>query len=88
MKHKVSLAAVAAEAAKIDLAQAVTAAQRHAGGKAARAEFERSGGRWVFDVEVVTGNKVMDVKVDVASGKILAASEDQADHDDAGDAQD
>jgi uncharacterized membrane protein YkoI len=69
----------------IGLAQAVTAAEHHAGGKASRAEFERHNGRGTFDVEVVAGLKVMDVEVDSVSGKVLAATEDKVDHDDRGD---
>lgn len=74
--------AIGVESAKIDLTQAVAAAEQHAGGKASRAEFEKSKGPWVFDVEVVNGKKVMDVKVDPATGKVIAATEDKADHDD------
>ena len=80
--------ALAVESAKIRLTQAVTTAEQHVGGKASRAEFEKHKGQWVFDVEVVTGNKVMDVKVDPANGKVLAAAEDRADHDDEHDAED
>lgn len=35
-----------------------------------------------FDVEVVNGRKVMDVKVDPTSGQVILATEDKADHDD------
>ena len=68
--------------AKIGIAQAITAAEAQVGGKASRAEYERHQDQWVFDVEVVNGNKVMDVKVDPASGQVLAATEDQADRED------
>ena len=68
--------------AKIGLAQAVAAAEEHVGGKAAKAEYERHKGQWVFDVEVVKDKKVMDVTVDPTSGKVLAAVEDKTDHDD------
>jgi uncharacterized membrane protein YkoI len=74
--------ALAIASAKIDLTQAIAAAEQHIGGKAARAEYERSKGQWVFDIEVVKGTTVMDVKVDAANGKILAATEDKTDHDD------
>ncbi len=67
--------------AKTSLTQAVTTAEQHVGGKASRAEYERQQDQWVFDVEVVNGNKVMDVKVDPASGQVLAATEDKADHE-------
>ncbi len=74
--------AVAIAAAKIDLTQAIAAAEQHVGGKAAKAEYERSKGQWVFEVEVVKGQTVMDVKVDPANGKVIAATEDKVDHDD------
>jgi len=74
--------ALAIESAKIGLTQATTAAEQHVGGKASRAEFEKHKGQWVFDVEVVKGKKVMDVKVDPTSGKVIAATEDKADRDD------
>ena len=80
--------ALAISAAKIDLGQAVTAAEQHVGGKASRSEFERHKGQWVFDVEVVKGKSVMDVKVDAANGKVIAASADAIDSDDAGDRAD
>ncbi|MHB1618669.1 MAG: hypothetical protein ACYCTY_01615 [Sulfuricella sp.] len=45
-------------------------------------------GQWVFDVEVVKGKKVMDVKVDADKGTIISATEDKTDHDDAHDKAD
>jgi len=77
--------ALAISGAKIGLTQAVIAAEHHVDGKASRAEYERHNGQWVFDVEVVTGSKVLDVKVDPSSGKIIAFDEDGSDHDDDGD---
>ncbi len=74
--------ALAIAGAKIGMAQAVTAAEQHVGGKASKAEYERHKGQWVFDVEVVKDRKVMDVTVDSTSGMVLAAVEDKADHDD------
>jgi len=73
---------LAIESAKVSLNQAVTAAEQQVGGKASRAEFEKHKGQWVFDVEVVNGKKVMDVKVDPMSGKVIAATEDKTDRDD------
>ncbi len=73
--------AMAVKTAKISLTQAVTAAEQYVVGKASRAEFEKHAGQWVFDVEVVGDRKVMDVKVDPESGKVLAATEDKADHE-------
>jgi uncharacterized membrane protein YkoI len=74
--------ALAISGATIGLTQAVTAAEQHVGGKASKAEYEQHKGQWVFDVEVVKDKKVMDVKVDPKSGKVIAATEDKTDHDD------
>ncbi len=68
--------------AKTSLTQAIAAAEQQIGGKASRAEYERHQGHWVFEVEIVNGNQVMNVQVDPSSGKVLAATEDQADHED------
>ena len=80
--------ALSVTSAKISLIQATTAAEQHVHGKAARAEYEKSKGKWVFDVEVVSGAKVFDVKVDANSGTVLGATEDKTDHDDEHDAKD
>jgi uncharacterized membrane protein YkoI len=74
--------ALAITGAKIDLAKAVAAAEQHVGGKASKGEYERHKGQWVYDIEVVKGKTVMDVKVDAASGKVISATEDEADQDD------
>ena len=74
--------ALAIAGAKIDLAKAVAAAEQHVGGKAAKGEYERHKGQWVYDIEVVKDKKVMDVKVDASSGKVISATEDKADQDD------
>lgn len=74
--------------AKIPLAQAVTTAEKHANGRAARAEYENSKQGWVYDVEVVSGAKVFDVKVDADKGTIISSAEDKTDHDDGHDKKD
>jgi uncharacterized membrane protein YkoI len=79
---------LAISTARFGLGQAVTAAEGHVGGKASRAEYERHNGAWVFDVEVVKGNTVMDVAVDADSGKVISAVEDKADQDDQDDKED
>jgi len=65
--------------AGISLTQAVTAAEQHVGGKASSAEYELDQGRGVFEVEVVKGSEVMDVRVDPTSGKVLSAMNDKVD---------
>lgn len=72
--------------AKISLLQAVASAEQHVQGKAASAEYEHGARGGVYDVEVVSANKVFDVKVDAADGKVIASVEDrnerEDDHDD------
>ncbi|NEX22650.1 PepSY domain-containing protein [Thiorhodococcus mannitoliphagus] len=68
--------------APISLTQAVVAAEQHIGGKASKAEYEQDQGRWVFDVEVVKGDTVMDVEVDPTTGKVLSAVPDKMDQGD------
>ena len=80
--------AIAIAKAKIPLAQAVSVAEQHANGKAARAEYENSKQGWAYDVEVVSGAKVFDVKVDADKGTVISSAEDKADRDDDHDNQD
>ncbi len=63
--------ALAISKAKIPLTQAVTVAEQHANGKASRAEYENSKQGWVYDVEVVSGAKVFDVRVDADKGTVI-----------------
>ncbi len=80
--------AMAIAKAKIPLAQAVTTAEQHVNGKASRAEYENSKHGWIYDVEVVSGTKVFDVKVDADKGTVISSAEDKADRDDDHDKQD
>lgn len=74
--------------AKLSLVQAVLLAEQHAHGQASRAEFEQARAGWVYDIEVVSGEKVFDVKVDPDKGAILSSVEDSGDHDDYHDRRD
>lgn len=75
--------AQAIQNAHISLSQAITAAEKKVGGKAARAEFEQSKQQsWIYEVEVVNGSKVFDVDVDPQSGKVLSSRPDTVDQDD------
>ncbi|MBK6568760.1 PepSY domain-containing protein [Candidatus Aalborgicola defluviihabitans] len=80
--------AIAINKAKISLVQAVTVAEQHANGKASQAAFENSKQGWVYDVEVVSGAKVFDVRVDADKGTVISSTEDKADRDDDHDEQD
>jgi len=72
--------AVASSSAKVTLVQAVAVAEQHAQGKAARAEYEASRHGAVYQVEVVSGAKVFDVKVDADQGTVISSVEDKNDH--------
>jgi uncharacterized membrane protein YkoI len=75
--------------AKVSLAQAVSAAEAQAGGKATKAELDGERGQIVFNVEVVTpDNKLFDVRVDAQDGKVLSSMQDTADQGGKEDADD
>jgi uncharacterized membrane protein YkoI len=73
--------ALAITSAKVGLVQAASAAERHVGGQASRAELEDENGKLVYGVEVVRGRDVTDVKVDANDGRILSAQADKADQE-------
>lgn len=68
--------------AKVSLTQAIAAAEQQTGGKASKAEYERTRNGWVYDVEVVNGADVFDVKVDASAGTVISSAADQADRGD------
>lgn len=66
--------------AKISLSQAIASAEQHVGGQAAKAEFDNSTKHGlVYEVEVVKGTKIYDVKIDAQSGKVISSVEDMED---------
>ena len=75
--------------ARITLKAAVAVAEKHANGKAVRAQCEKQkDGSWIYDVEVKADTRVTHVKVDPDKGAVAASTADQADHDDDGDKAD
>lgn len=72
--------ALAAAQAKVGLTQAIAAAEQHVGGKATKAEFDDELGQTRYEIEVVKGQQVMDVKIDATSGAVLSAKADSVDH--------
>ena len=68
--------------ARISLEQAMTAAtQHHAGGRVTKAELESKNGDTYYEIELVDAQqKVFDVKVSAADGKVLSSKLDE--HDD------
>jgi len=74
--------------ARISLTQAIAAAEQHTGGKASRAEIERHDGKWLYEVEVVSGGKTAEVAVDATDGKVISMQADRPDGADEDDADD
>lgn len=62
---------------KVTLVQAISAAETAASGKAFKAGFDHAdadkGGGYYYEVEVLSGNDVFDVAVDVNTGKVIAS---------------
>lgn len=71
--------AFAAAKAKVSLVQAIGAAEQHVNGKASRAEFEKTKQGYIYEVEVVSGTKVFDVRVDTSTGAVVSSKEDTPD---------
>lgn len=67
--------------AKISIIQAIEAAQARVDGKVSHAVLKSAASGAYFDIEVVAGQEVSDLKVSAADGSILAVHADQADHD-------
>ena len=66
-----------AQAAKIDIVQAVQAATRHTAGKAVKAELDNHWGTVTYQVDVLQADHtIMEVKLDAADGKVLRAKRD------------
>ncbi|QHJ00433.1 peptidase M4 [Xylophilus rhododendri] len=74
--------AMAIASARFSLVQAVAAAEQAANGKASRAEYEHSRQGGIYEVEVVSGAKVFDVRIDADKGTVISSAEDRMDHDD------
>jgi len=66
---------------KTSLTQAIATAEQHVKGKASRADLEQGKSGWIYDVEVVSGQTIFDVRIDAASGAVLASTEGRSEHD-------
>ncbi|HEV3500903.1 MAG TPA: PepSY domain-containing protein [Bradyrhizobium sp.] len=80
---------VAVPYATISLDAAVAAAEKYAHGNAVHADYERQkDGQWIYEIEVRSGPKVFDVKVDAEKGTVIASTEGKSDADDEDDKAD
>lgn len=66
-------------AAKISLSQAIASAEAYVPGQAAGAELGEEPGNTVYDIEILNGDKLMDVKVDSRDGKVISSRVDPED---------
>ncbi len=74
--------AQAIASAKTSLVQAITAAEQNANGKAVKAKFKGDAKEGpLYKVEVFSGDKVFDVKVDAEKGTVISSKVDMPDHD-------
>lgn len=74
--------ALSSGSAKVSITQAISTAEQHVGGKASRAEFERTKDGNAYDIEVVAGAKTFDVRIHADTGQVLASAEDKTDNED------
>lgn len=74
--------AVSSASAKVSIVQAIGTAEQHVGGKASRAEFEKTKDGNAYDIEVIAGAKTFDVRIHADTGQVIASAEDKSDHDD------
>jgi uncharacterized membrane protein YkoI len=80
---------VAVPYAAISLDAAVAAAEKYAHGNAVHADYQKQkDGLWVYEIEVRSGARVFDVKVDAEKGTVIASTEGKPDADDRDDGAD
>lgn len=63
-------------AAKISMPQAIATAEAHVAGQAIGVELDDKRNRGVYEVEVLTGDQIMEVKIDSRDGKVISAKVD------------
>lgn len=64
--------------AKITLNEAIAAALKEApGGKAFEAETERENDKLAFEIEVLSGDRFLEIQIDAMTGKVLEIEEQQ-----------
>lgn len=72
---------VTAPPAKFSLTQAIATAEQQFNGKATRAEYEKTKTGWTYDVEVINGTKVFDIRIDADKGTVISSLEAKAGRD-------
>ncbi|GLR25185.1 PepSY domain-containing protein [Limnobacter litoralis] len=72
----------------IPIKQAIVVAEDAAKGRATRAELEHSKNGVVYDIEVIDGTNVKDVRVDAKTGTVLFVKADEVDRQPENDPED
>lgn len=67
------------KAVKVDMVQAITKAEENLGGKVIKIKYENEHGQSIYEMEVVTDKKNVDLKIDALTGEIIYQAEDQQD---------
>jgi uncharacterized membrane protein YkoI len=78
LQHDISAIKASVAATRIDLGEAIAAAERHVQGKAVSAVLENGNGRLAYKVEVLKGDRLFDVTVHSREGSIVSAAVDRA----------
>lgn len=68
-----------AQTAKISLSDAVARSQTQFGGKAVKAELEGEEGTLAYEIELVNGKDVREVRLDAVTGAVLSSTADESD---------
>lgn len=69
------------QAAKISLSDAIARSQKKFGGKAVKAELEDDEGPLAYEIELVTGQDIREIRVDAVSGIVLSNTPYESDDD-------
>jgi len=67
------------QAAKLSLSDAVARSQTQFGGKAVKAELEGDEGPLAYEIELVNGQDVREVRLDAVTGAVLSNKADDSD---------
>ena len=71
----------AVEASRISLSQATLLAEAAGPGKAIHAKLSIDPARAAYDVEILTGESLLDIKIDSRTGALISSSRDTPDRD-------
>jgi uncharacterized membrane protein YkoI len=63
-------------AAKTSVAEAIAAAEQHSGGRAMKIDIERDNGAYLFEIKTVSKDKITEIYIDPASGKVVRTDEE------------